>query len=219
MKLPLPNPPALPKAVPRPTAARLTGLVLFLLLGALPLLAQKKDKDDKDEDDEGEKSGLAVHHSLEGGLAVGGQVSNEVFVLKSGLSLAYAAEVEFSSRVYYGAGLGMDRFREETFFPVFGSFRGMLRKKDNTPFLAAQFGYAFGTNRNYGRFEGYDFRGGVVFSPGVGYRFSVGDKFSGLMGVYYKHQFAQAEYRTFDGFRYRTPLNYNLVSFRVGILL
>ncbi|MBD0254707.1 MAG: hypothetical protein ICV83_03220, partial [Cytophagales bacterium] len=131
------HPPTLPKARPRPTAARLTGLLLFLLLGALPLLAQKKDKD---EDDEGEKSNLVVHHSLEGGLAIGGQVSNEVFVLKSGVSLSYAAEVEFSSRVYYGAGLGMDKFREETFFPVFGSFRGMLRKKDNTPFLAAQFG-------------------------------------------------------------------------------
>ncbi|HEX8529285.1 MAG TPA: hypothetical protein VF646_04660 [Cytophagales bacterium] len=216
MKLPLRTPPALPKARHRPAAARLTGLVLFLLLGALPLLAQKKDKD---EDDEGEKSNFVVHHSLEGGLAIGGQISNEVFVLKSGISLAYAAEVEFSSRVYYGLGLGMDKFREETFFPVFGSFRGMLRKKDNSPFLAAQFGYAFGSHRNYAAFEGYDFRGGVVFSPGLGYRFAVGDKFSGLMGVYYKHQFAQAEYRTYDGFRYRSPLNYDLVCFRVGILL
>ena len=216
MKVSLRNPPAFPKARHRPTAARLTGLVLFLLLGALPLLAQKKNKD---EDDEGEKSKPAVHHSLEGGLAIGGQLSNEVFVYKSGISLTYAAEVAFSSRVYYGAGLGMDKFREETFFPLFASFRGMLRKKDNTPFLAAQFGYAFGTHRSYAGFEGYDFRGGVVFSPGIGYRFSAGGKFSGLLGVYYKHQFAQAEYRTYVGFRYRTPLNYDLVSFRVGILL
>jgi hypothetical protein len=191
-------------------------MVLLLLLSAFPLLAQQKDND---ADDEGEKSKLKVHHSLEGGLTLGGQITSEVFVYKSGISLAYAAEVQFSSRVYYGAGLGLDKFREETFYPVFASFRGMLRKKDNTPFLAAQFGYAFASNRNYGRLEGYDFDGGVVFSPGLGYRFSAGDKFSGLMGVYYKHQFAQTEYRTYDGFRFRIPVSYNLISFRVGILL
>ncbi len=216
MKLPVRKQPRLCKAKHWSAAIRCPGVVLLLLLSAFPLLAQQKDND---EDDEGEKAKLKVHHSLEGGLILGGQITNEVFVYKAGFSLTYAAEVQFSSRVYYGAGLGVDKFREETFYPLFASFRGMLRKKDNTPFLAAQFGYAFASNRNYGRFEGYDFDGGVVFSPGLGYRFSVGDKFSGLMGVYYKHQFAQAEYRTYDGFRFRTPLSYNLISFRVGILL
>ncbi len=216
MKVPVRTPPPFRPVRRRSAAFRCGGLILLLLLSAFPLLAQEKDGD---ADDEGGKSKVKVHHSLEGGLVIGGQLSNEVFVYKSGISLVYAAEVEFSSRVYYGAGLGVDKFREETFYPLFASFRGMLRKKDNTPFLAAQFGYAFASNRNYGRFEGYDFDGGVVFSPGLGYRFSVGDKFSGLMGVYYKHQFAQAEYRTYDGFRFRTPLSYNLISFRVGILL
>ena len=215
MKVPVRKQPPFRQARHRPAALRCRGLVLLLLLSAFPLLAQQKDGDEDDE----EKSKLKVHHSLEGGLVIGGQLSNEVFVYKSGISLAYAAEVEFSSRVYYGAGLGVDKFREETFYPLFASFRGMLRKKDNTPFLAAQFGYAFGSDRSYGAFEGYDFRGGVMFSPGLGYRFSVGDKFSGLLGVHYKHQFAQAEYRTYDGFRFRTPLNYDLITFRVGILL
>jgi hypothetical protein len=215
MKVPVRTQPPFPPARRRSAAFRCGGLIL-LLLSAFPLLAQEKDGD---ADDEGEKSKVKVHHSLEGGLVIGGQLSNEVFVYKSGISLVYAAEVEFSSRVYYGAGLGVDKFREETFYPLFASFRGMLRKKDNTPFLAAQFGYAFGSNRDYGGFEGYDFRGGVVFSPGLGYRFSVGDKFSGLLGVHYKHQFAQAEYRTYDGFRFRTPINYDLITFRVGILL
>jgi hypothetical protein len=113
----------------------------------------------------------------------------------------------------------MERFNDETFFPLFASFKGMLRKKDNTPFLAAQFGYAFGTSRNFGNYEGYDFDGGVLFSPGFGYRFSAGKKASGLMGVYYKHQFARVSYQTYDTFRYRTPLNYDLISFRVGIML
>ena len=216
MKLPVRNLFPFRKTSPRHPAARWSGLVLLLLLGAFPLPAQEKDKD---EEDEGGKSTLKVHHSLEGGIMIGGQLSNEVFAYKSGISLVYATEVEFSSRVYYGAGLGVDKFREETFFPLFASFRGMLRKKDNTPFLAAQFGYAFGNHRSYGAFEGYDFRGGVTFSPGLGYRFSAGKKLAGLLGVYYKHQFARADYRTYDGFRFKTPLNYDLISFRVGILL
>jgi hypothetical protein len=194
---------------------RFSSLLILFLLSALPLLAQKKDKDEEDEE---EKSKINIYHSLEGGVTLGGQLSNEVFVYKSGLNLLYTIEAQFSSRVFYGAGLGVDKFNEETFYPLFASFRGLLRKKDNTPFLAAHFGYAFATNRNYNGFEGYDFDGGVLFSPGLGYRFSVGDKFSGLLGVYYKHQFAKSQYRTYDGFNYRTTLNYDLVSFRAGIM-
>ena len=174
MKSPVRKQPPSRKMRHWPTTALRLSLVLLLLLNTFPLLAQKKDKD---EDDEEEKSKMVVHHSLEGGLVIGGQLTNEVFVYKSGISLSYATEVQFSSRVYYGAGLGVDKFREETFFPLFASFRGLLRKKDNTPFLAAQFGYAFGSHRNYGGFEGYDFRGGVMFSAGLRYRVSVANKF------------------------------------------
>jgi len=215
MKISLPPKPLF-RTAPRPNGIlALSGCLLLFLLSAFPLPAQEKDKDEEDED---EKSKIKIYHAVEGGLTLGGQLSNEVFVYKSGLSLLYTMEAQFSSRVHYGAGLGVDRFNEETFYPLFASFRGLLRKKDNTPFLAAHFGYAFAGNRNYGNYEGYDFDGGVLFSPGLGYRFAVGDAFSGLIGVHYKHQFARASYRTSDGFRYRTLLNYDLISFRVGIL-
>ncbi len=70
------------------TGRILLGMLLFLFLSS-PLLAQKKDKDkkEKDEEEKEEASGIRLHHLLEGGLTLGGQLSSEVFVYKSGISL------------------------------------------------------------------------------------------------------------------------------------
>ncbi len=148
---------------------------------------------------------------------MGGQLSNETFVYKSGIHVQYTAYRAFSSRVLYGLGIGFEQFDNERFIPLFASFQGLLKKKDHTPFLTAQLGYAVGINRGYPTYEGYQFNGGILFSPGIGYRFSMGDRMAALMGIHYKHQFARSSYETAGGHTYRTTLNYDLIAFRAGI--
>lgn len=171
----------------------------------------------EESDAEDEKSSR-IRHAWEGGLTLGGQLSNEAFVYKSGMHVQYTAYRVFSSRVMYGLGVGFEQFDQERFIPIFASFQGLLKKKDNSPFLTAQLGYAIGINRNYPQYEGYHFRGGILFSPGIGYKFSIGDRFAALAGIHYKHQFAKQAYETAGSHTYRTTLNYDLIAFRAGIL-
>ena len=189
-------------------------LFLISFFGFLPrsLWAQEESSDEP-------KSNSKLHHTLEAGLTLGGQLTNENFVYKSGVLFQYTADIQASSRVYYGVGAGLEKFNEETFIPIFASFKGMLKKKDNTPFLTAQLGYAIASNQKYSHYANYRFDGGVLFSPGLGYKFAVGDVFSLLCSINYKHQFAKVRYENYDRNIYKESLNYDLISFRIGLLL
>lgn len=186
----------------------------FLCL-SLPSFAQDED----DEDEEKDSKSLNLHHTVEAGFSIGGQLSNDNFVYETGRLFQYTADVQASTRVFYGLGLGIEKFDTETFIPLTASFKGLLKKKDSTPFLTAQLGYAFASNNNVNDYAGYSYQGGLLFSPGFGYKLSVKDKFSILFSVNYKHQFATLKYETFDRQVFRDNLNFDLLSFRVGILL
>lgn len=178
-----------------------------------PLYGQEEEDEDKSE------NSLKLHHTAELGFSIGGQVSNDNFVLETGKLFQYTADLQASTRVYYGIGAGIEKFDSETFIPVFASFKGLLKKKDSTPYLTAQMGYAFASNSSLYSYDGYSYRGGILFSPGFGYKLSVKDKYSILFSVNYKHQFAKLNYETYDLHKYQDNLNFDLISFRVGILL
>ncbi len=190
---------------------------LWLLGIASGAYAQDDEKDEEEEDTK--KSTLNLHHTLEAGYAIGGQISNDNFIYKAGLSGQYTADFQVSTRVFYGAGIGYEKFDSETFIPIFASFKGLLKKKDNTPFLTAQLGYALGSNKDLYSYEGYSYKGGILFSPGWGYKFSVKDKYSFLFSINYKHQFARIKYKTIGEHTYEDNINFNFLSFRVGIML
>jgi hypothetical protein len=191
-------------------------LPVFLLLFIAFLPAQAQGDDEK----EGKESkALHLHHTLELGYTIGGQVSNDNFIYKAGLLGQYTADFQVSTRVYYGLGIGYEKLDRERFIPLFASFKGLLKKKDSTPFLTAQIGYALASNENIYSYEGYSYRGGILFSPGFGYKLNVKDKYSVLFSVNYKHQFARIRYKTFDDHIYADNLNFDLLSFRIGVLL
>jgi hypothetical protein len=192
-------------------------LVSCFLYLSLPAFAQ--DDDDEGEDKDKGKKSFNLHHTAEVGFSLGGQLSNDNFVYETGRLFQYTADVQVSARVYYGLGIGVEKFDTETFVPLTASFKGLLKKKDSTPYLTAQLGYAFGYNSNVNDYAGYSYQGGLLFSPGFGYKLSVKDKYSILFSVNYKHQFATLKYETFDRQVFRDNLNFDLLSFRVGILL
>lgn len=188
---------------------------LLMLVSFLPASAQDEDETDSDK----ESKSVNLHHTFELGYVVGGQISNDNFIYKAGLMGQYTADFQVSTRVFYGAGIGYEKLDQETFIPIFASFKGLLKKKDSSPFLTAQLGYALGLNKNMYSYEGYSYRGGILFSPGFGYKLSVKDKYSVLFSVNYKHQFARIRYKTLDAHTYADNLNFDLLSFRIGILL
>lgn len=202
-----------------PAFAFLCKYICCLLLLGIFSGAYAQD-DEKDEEEEDSKSNsLNLHHTLEAGYTIGGQISNDNFIYKAGLSGQYTADFQVSTRVFYGVGIGYEKYDSETFIPIFASFKGLLKKKDNTPFLTAQLGYALGSNRNLYSYEGYSYKGGILFSPGWGYKFSVKDKFSLLFSINYKHQFARIKYKSIGEHTYEDNINFNLLSFRVGVML
>jgi hypothetical protein len=188
---------------------------LYLLLFSFSV-AYAQD-DDKEEDKGSKKANL--HHTLEVGYLLGGQLSNDNFIYKAGLQAQYTADFQVSSRVLYGAGFGYEKLDQETFIPLFASFKGLLKKKDSTPFLTAQLGYALGSNKNIYSYQGYSYKGGILFSPGWGYKLSVKDKYSILFSVNYKHQFAKIKYKSLDNHTYEDNLNFDLLIFRIGVML
>jgi hypothetical protein len=189
-------------------------LMIFLLLfiSFTDVSAQDDEKDDK------AGKSVNLHHTFELGYSLGGQVSNDNFIYKAGMMGQYTADFQASSRVYYGAGIGYEKLDQQTFIPLFASFKGLLKKKDSTPFLSAQLGYALGFDKNMYSYQGYSYRGGILFSPGWGYKLSVKDKYAILFSVNYKHQFAKIRYKALDNHRYEDNLNFDLLSFRIGVM-
>jgi hypothetical protein len=197
--------------------AKFFSFPIFLFFAFISFAIPVSAQEDEDEEDKGNKA-LPLSHSLEAGFSIGGQLSNDNFVYETVKLVQYTAYVQASTRVYYGIGMGYEKFDKETFIPLFASFKGLLKKKDSTPYLTAQLGYAFGSNSNLYNYEGYSYRGGILFSPGFGYKLSVKDKYSILFSVNYKHQFAKLRYKTLDNHIYREEINFDLLSFRVGVL-
>lgn len=190
-------------------------LCFWMLTGtAFTAQAQDKEKEKKDK-----KKGWSLHHTLEGGYSIGAQQANESIESLSGLIGNYTAQLQVSNRISYGLGFGYEAFESETFIPIYLDFKGKLRKKNNSPYLSTQFGYALGSNDTYLTYADYTYRGGLFFSPGIGYLFSVKGHFSCLLSASYKHQFAHVRYDTFDGEEFREELNFDMLLLRIGILL
>ncbi len=185
--------------------------VAMLLLCTQTLAQGKGPLSITDNDDE-----KRLEHYISTGLEVGGQIDTRDFVYKSGFNVQYSVEKAISNRLSYGLGTGYTQWQEESFVPVFALFRGLLSKKTGATFISARLGYAFGWNNNIDYFLGYDYRGGLMFSPGVGKKFVIDDKYAIMFSMNYKHQFATIEYNTLDNNSYEEQLNYDLLVFKLS---
>lgn len=188
-----------------------TGFLLFLAL-SVPVLAQKEAKKQ-------EKSKNSFYHTLELGGIFGGQLRNEVLVLATGVSAQYTANFQISKRVFYGFGAGYDQLETARFLPLFADFKGIIKSKKNANFLSMKMGYALGWDQNTQNYINYKFRGGLFFNPSLGRRFEVNEKMIFLMSIGFKHQFARLQYDTFENTTYDENINYELVYFKVGVML
>jgi hypothetical protein len=191
--------------------------IAFLILLCPDTYAFQEDPDEDEEGKEKDKIELAFH--LAAGYSLGGQMFDEVIIVESGTSFEFITEVKASSRVFYGLGLGYDKLDTESFMPVFLSFKGLLNKKDNCPYMSFRMGYSFGRDKDFNAYDNYDYRGGLIFGAGIGRMFDVRDKFRIMLSISLNHQFVRIDYETYDSARFTENINYDLLTFRLGIML
>jgi hypothetical protein len=135
----------------------------------------------------------------------------------------------FDEQLAFGFGLGVD-FLEETYMPAVFDFRYYSRKGRFSPFVFAQAGYSFPTekaanqnviNDNYQLWPNYypqveevKPKGGVLINPGFGVRHMFHPDFGMEISFSYRYQMLNYEYKASS----RIEANYNRLNIRIGIL-
>lgn len=166
-----------------------------------------------------DKSEIELAYHLAAGYSFGGQIVDESLLFESGISFEFITNYKASSRICYGLGLGYERYDTETFLPLFLSFTGMTKKKDEGPYLSFQMGYSFAWDKDFNSYENYNYRGGLLFSTGIGRMFEIKDKYKILINISLKHQFVRIDYQSFDSGDYTENINYDMISLKIGLLL
>ncbi|MFC2080743.1 hypothetical protein ACFLR8_00865 [Bacteroidota bacterium] len=166
-----------------------------------------------------DESQIELAYHLAAGYSFGGQIVDESMLFESGISFELITNLRVSPRIYYGLGLGYESFDTETFLPLFLSFTGMTKKKDEGPYLSFQTGYSFAWDKNFSSYENYNYRGGLLFSAGIGRMFEIKDKYKILINISLKHQFVRIDYQSFDSSDFTENINYDMISFKIGLLL
>ena len=95
----------------------------------------------------------------------------------------------------------------------------MTKKKDEGPYLSFQMGYSFAWDKDFNSYENYNYRGGLLFSTGIGRMFEIKDKYKILINISLKHQFVRIDYKSFDSSDYTENINYDMISLKIGLLL
>jgi len=186
---------------------------VLLILATLTFPANAQETDSVIEERK-----FILHPQFSCGILAGGQISNGRFIYKTGKFISIGLNYQISNRVYYGITAGVNRLKNETFIPVTLSFVGLIKNKPVSPFITAQLGYAPGFNEKLYSFLDYKYNGGLTFSPGFGYKFSIGSRYSVMSSVNYIHQFAHVKYFGPENEIYRDENSLSLLSFSIGLL-
>jgi len=151
------------------------------------------------------------------GYQVGGQGENRNFVTKSGLNLQVNALYELNNYIHAGIGLGFSNFKNETYIPIFVAAKARLKNVENCSYLKTQFGYSEATNNTINQTEFYDFDGGIYFSAGWGYQWSINEKLGLNFEINIEFQEAELEYESFSGVSFDDDIQNYFLSFKTGI--
>lgn len=193
----------------------LAAIILFSF--CLDAASQTKEKSDNEEDKD--KKEITLAYQLTSGYAIGGQIVNESFLFESGISFELITHIRVTSRIYYGVGLGYERYDSETFLPLFLSFTGMTKKKDEGYYLSFQTGYSFAWDNAFNSYDNYNYMGGLLFNAGIGRMFEIKNKYRFLVNISLKHQFVRIDYQPLNSSSYTEIINYDMIIFKIGLLL
>ena len=190
---------------------------IILLAFCQEVVSQAEDKSDNKKDKD--KKEIKLAYQLAAGYAFGGQIVDKSILFESGISFELITNLRVAPRIYYGLGLGYERYDSETFLPLFLSFTGMTKKKDEGTYLSLQMGYSFAWDNDFNSYDNYNYRGGLLFSAGIGRMFEIKDKYKLLANISLKHQFVRIDYKPIDSSGYTETINYDMIIIKIGLLL
>lgn len=158
------------------------------------------------------------YQSFDGAYIIGAQVFNDNFIYNPGYSFTLSYGTFANKNLGVGLGIGYKSFETESFVPIYGEILGYKKNKSNAPFIKMQLGYSHGWHTNQSNLEGYDFKGGLFISAGMGRKIEINDKLSVMLHWSYQHQFAKMEYNIFNSTGYTETLNYDMIVISLGLL-
>ncbi|PLX18628.1 MAG: hypothetical protein C0599_11890 [Salinivirgaceae bacterium] len=163
------------------------------------------------------KSSYLTYQRIEVGYLFGGQMYNNTFTYNPGVNFQGAYGFKLSKRVYSGLGLGFHSLENERFIPLFAEVIGKTNKKDNSPVIRMQMGYAHAWYNGYDDIAGFDFKGGAYFSAGYGLQLQVNAMYYATFFLSYVHQFGQIEFESYSESSYQQQLNYDMLSLTLSL--
>ena len=191
----------------------------WIIIGALispvfilPVYAQEDEEKDK------EKDPIELKYGLEAGYSLGFQMKEESMLFEAGPQMQMLVEYKAAARIFYALGAGYETYDTQSFLPLFLSFKGFSEKKYEGGYLAFRMGYALAWDNEFNAYDNYLYRGGLLFSTGIGRSFEVKDKYHILINANFKHQFVRIDYETYESNVYTETINYNFISLRIGLM-
>lgn len=188
-------------------------MAVVLMLVSPELFAQDTTQT---EDDERPAKRTVVF--VEAGLLAGGQPDKDQFTYKAGWAGYGGIDIVANKEVRYGIGAGYEDFKEEIMLPVFLEFRGYAKKDKDGMYIHGMLGYTFAWRKTADVAEEFiKYQGGIMVSPAIGYAIRPKNGLEVMISLAYRHQFMHTEINNNAGSVYHERLDYDFLSFRMGL--
>jgi hypothetical protein len=180
--------------------------LIFLILISLNVNAQSKKADSL------EISGIFIQSDI--GILAG---SNNM-ELKNPISYNLSIHYRFANGVSAGIVSGVE-FYNATFIPIMGEVRYSHIRNNEGPFVFFQCGQTILLEKKVRvDWMDYNFTGGYVVNPGIGYQFKPWGKASLVLSVGYRVQKYSREVDNGMGYYPKIIERYNRLNLRIGFL-
>jgi hypothetical protein len=135
--------------------------------------------------------------------------------------------VKYMNRLGVGISVGLEKWRNGFFWPIYGVITFDLKPADNTFFADLYLGYSIG-NRYATTFY-KDGTGAFGLSVGVGYKMKVAGKINFMYEVFYRYQAIESSYGIYvsdsvgktpilrSTVDYKVPLHF--AGFKIGVII
>jgi len=130
--------------------------------------------------------------------------------------------LRFDTNWGIGLGVGVEPF-EYKVYPVFAGVYYFFTKVKHNPYIAFKAGHAFSNSskifNNYGYYGDFKHNGGLMVIPEFGFRFKMFDYEMTVSGGYrFQRLNSKITQQNTSNYTYKHQVDYNRVSFSIGIL-
>ncbi len=150
---------------------------------------------------------------------IGGKVSPETIVLRSGLNADFSFLTTLNSGHKIGGGIGLIYLQDELFIPIFASFKDTFSEDLPTWFYSINLGYPYAYNRQFNSYKDYKFIGLAYLEPGIGYQINISENVKFNAGFKLIGQLAKLSYiDEQNSIDYDEFLPFVLLGFNFGLV-